>query len=110
VDPPALADTTEVANAAHRIILLSSVTLPRRVELNAAAYHVSALRGTMIPAYTRLDVGVTWQPIPSIELGVWGQNLTDARHVEYFGASTTRLEAVKRSVVAQVTWRAFARP
>jgi iron complex outermembrane receptor protein len=110
VDPPALADTTEVANAAHRVTLLSSVTLPRRVELNAAAYHVSALRGTAIPAYTRLDVGVTWQPNPCIELGVWGQNLTDARHVEYFGASTTRLEAVKRSVVAQITWRAFARP
>ncbi len=102
---PGHADLFEFDSPTHRASIVSSLTLPRQVEINAAVYRVGTLEGAGIPAYTRADLGATWRPISNLELGIWGQNLAGDRHVEFFGPRTTLLEAVKRTVVVQVTWR-----
>jgi iron complex outermembrane receptor protein len=102
---PGHVDLLEFDSPSHRAALVSSLTLPRRTEVNGALYRVGALESAGVPAYTRLDLGLTWRPRPHLELGVWGQNLTDERHVEFFGLRTEHRDAIKRAVVAQITWR-----
>lgn len=91
--------------------LRSDLDLPRHVGLHAAAYYVDqvvslegALR-TPVPAYVRLDLGVTWRPTASLELGLWGQNLIDNQHPEYYGYKPAPRTEVPRSVVGTVTWK-----
>jgi outer membrane receptor protein involved in Fe transport len=83
---------------------VSYVTLPKNVEVNGSIQYVGRLNAE-IDAYTRLDIGATWRPLSVIEFGVWGQNLLDAEHVEFFALSSPMRAAIPRSVVAQVTWR-----
>ncbi|HEV2694164.1 MAG TPA: TonB-dependent receptor [Verrucomicrobiae bacterium] len=89
----------------------SYVNLPQHVELDAAVYYVDAINaqfgdGTLaIPAYVRVDLGVTWRPTRWLEIGVYGQNLTDDSHPEMTGVKTTAVTEVPRSVMGRVTWR-----
>jgi iron complex outermembrane recepter protein len=85
--------------------VLSTFSLPQGVDLNVALHRMGALQRSGIPAYTRLDVGATWQATSYLELGFWGQNLTGDRHVEFVGLRTTEREWVRRGLVASVTWR-----
>jgi hypothetical protein len=84
---------------------VSYLSLPNHFELNGAAFYVGKLESNGIPAYGRADVGVTWRPSAAIELGVWGQNLLKARHVEFHQLSAPEPEALGRGVVAQIVWR-----
>jgi hypothetical protein len=43
-----------------------------------------------VPAYTRLDMGVTWYSGGSTRLSLRGQNLLDAGHAEASGAQVPR--------------------
>jgi hypothetical protein len=52
-----------------------------------------------------MDLGFVWHPTPSLEVGVWGQNLLDEGHVEFTNFSTTRRTEVPRSVQLKVTWK-----
>ena len=36
-----------------------------------------------IDSYLRLDLGMTWRPNATTELGFWGQNLLESTHEEY---------------------------
>ncbi|HEV2454610.1 MAG TPA: TonB-dependent receptor [Verrucomicrobiae bacterium] len=56
-----------------------------------------------IPSYVRLDLGLVWRPAKSLELGIWGQNLLQARHEEYLGDTTTLQIAVPRAIMAKIT-------
>lgn len=91
--------------------LRSYLNLPANWELNGALYHVDAITPqsggarAAVPAYVRLDLGVTWRPTPALELGVWGQNLTDRRHSEYASQESTLLTQVPRGITGRVTWR-----
>jgi iron complex outermembrane receptor protein len=89
----------------------SYLDLPHNVELNGAVYYVDqiapvvGLGVTHIPSYFRVDLGVTWRPIKSLEIGVWGQNLADDRHAEFSSYKTSLITEMPRSVVGKVTWR-----
>jgi hypothetical protein len=48
---------------------------------------------------------VTWRPLKSLEIGIWGQNLADNRHAEFTNYKTTVLTEIPRSVLGKVTWR-----
>ena len=91
--------------------LRSQLDLPMHLELNGAVYFVDqclapAITGEqLIPSYVRLDIGLVWHPAPCLELGIWGQNLLDDRHVEFPSATTTVLTEIPRSVLAKITWR-----
>jgi iron complex outermembrane recepter protein len=103
--PPMPGDNVGFDSPAHRFSVQSYLTLPKELELNGAAYYVGRLPSAKIDAYTRVDLGLVWRPAGAFELGIWGQNLLEARHVEFFAQTTPVREAVKRGVVAQITWR-----
>ncbi|GGK70368.1 TonB-dependent receptor plug domain-containing protein [Amphritea balenae] len=44
---------------------------------------ISSTSGNDIPDYTSVDAGVTWQVNPSLELGLYGRNLFDSKHLEF---------------------------
>jgi iron complex outermembrane receptor protein len=94
----------------HQVHVRSYLDLPHAVQLMGAAYYVSSvstfdgLATTEIPSYIRVDVGVTWRPIDSLEVGVWGQNLLDPGHPEFTSYQTSALAEVPRAIVGEVTW------
>jgi iron complex outermembrane receptor protein len=81
-------------------------------EWNAAAYFVDRLThqgptfDQAIPAYTRLDTGLTWKFREGLSLGIVGQNLLRDRHLEFedvFGAMQSG--QMRRSAYAKFTWK-----
>jgi outer membrane receptor protein involved in Fe transport len=105
---PFLGTGYEFDYARHRANVRSYVDLPFGVELNAFVSHVGALRARNVPAYTRVDTGLSWRATEAVRVGVWGRNLLDARHLEAREA-TAGLRYIRREAVAQVTWQ-FGRP
>jgi iron complex outermembrane receptor protein len=47
---------------------------------------------------------MTWRPTKSLELSIWGQNLLDDRHSEFFSFHTSFLTEIPRSVFGKITW------
>ena len=88
----------------------SYLDLPHNVELNGAVYYVDqvspifGLGETRIPAYVRLDLGLTWRPTKSLEIGIWGQNLLDGQHPEFTSENNSVITEIPRSVVGKITW------
>lgn len=91
--------------------LRSSLDLPYHLELNGAISFVDEFTapygvGEMnIPSYVRLDLGLIWHATKDLELGVWGQNLSEDHHVEFASYKTSLVTEVPRAVVARVIWR-----
>ena len=100
---------TEGESPRHQFQVRSYLDLPARAELNGALYYVdsitpqSGLGRVHVPAYVRLDVGLTWRPRESWLVGIWGQNLVDDRHLESGSSTTPSLTEVPRGVVAKVS-------
>lgn len=92
--------------------LRSHVDLTRRLAWNASAYFVDALEhqgplgNVRIPAYTRLDAGLTWKPLERFSLSVVGQNLLKDHHMEFEDINgSMQASQIKRSGYVQLTWR-----
>jgi iron complex outermembrane recepter protein len=90
--------------------LRSFLDLPFHIEQTTALTWVDALPSPFpgvpeVPAHTRLDVGFTWRPSESLEVGIWGRNLLEAHHLEFTGISTAQPAEVPRSFLGRVTWR-----
>ena len=91
--------------------LRSTLDLPAHLELSGAVFYVDQIEALYatgllrIPSYVRLDVGLVWHATESWELGLWGQNLLDDRHLEFPSSKTSLLTQVPRGVVARLTWR-----
>jgi iron complex outermembrane receptor protein len=101
----------EGALARHRVSLRSSFDLDARTRIDGWLRHVSALPGAAgsaarVDAYTTLDLRLAWRAAPAVELSLVGQNLLDAKHVEfepdYLRSQTL---AVRPSVYAKLLWR-----
>ena len=101
----------EAESPQQQFQLRSDLDLSRNVQLNAAAYYVDGVNSmastvaTPVPSYVRLDVGVTWRPTPSLELGLWGRNLLDNQHPESYSYRTPLRTEVPRTVLGTVTWK-----
>jgi iron complex outermembrane recepter protein len=106
---PFLHESIEFDSPTHRASLATYVMLPKNFEATGAAYYVGELKTAKIPAYTRVDLGLTWRALQSVELGLWGQNLLDDRHAEFSSSTSPQAEAISRSVVARITWRPAGR-
>ena len=108
---PTSHDTTSVAGAegsspVDSAQLRSHVALPHALSWDASVYFVDRLTDPVIPAYTRLDTGLTWQWNKKSSLSLVGQNLLKDVHEEFVdstGSAATTL--IKRSVFAKFTWR-----
>ncbi len=92
--------------------LRSHFDLHQGIAWDASAYFVDRLtnQGTsnnqVIPAYTRLDTGLTWKPLEKFSISVFGQNLLENYHAEFedkFGSMQS--SQIPRSGYAKVTWR-----
>jgi iron complex outermembrane receptor protein len=83
--------------------LRSALELPRNMQFDASVRHVSELPSPRVPAYTAVDLRFAWRPNDRFELSLTGQNVFDARHVE-FGNPLTASE-IERQVRLGLTWR-----
>jgi iron complex outermembrane receptor protein len=97
IDGPVL-PFEEDGSPKHLAQLRSYLDIGDDVEFNAALYHVDEVPFTGVDAYTRLDLGLSWRPTPSLRLDLWGQNLLDETHEEASGAQ------VPRTVFAMATY------
>ena len=86
----------------HRVSLRSLFDIGDDVELNVMLRHVSALPDPAVPAYTELDLCLTWRPRPPLELSLVGTDLLHSQHAE-FGPEATR-GLIRRAVAVQLTW------
>ncbi len=86
--------------------LRSSWDLPERQRLDLWLRRVGALAYPGIPAYSQLDLRYAWKPRPDLEVSVVGQNLLDARYVEFAADYIpSQVTAVCRSVYFKLDWR-----
>lgn len=97
-------------NPQNQFQIHSYLNLPHHIGVDAGIYYVdqiNALFGdasTTIPAYVRVDLGVTWRPRKTLELGIFGQNLLDDHHLETTSYKTTVLTEIPRSIMGRIIW------
>lgn len=97
-------------NPENQFQLRSYLDLPGNLQFNAAGYYVdhqvaaTGLGTTTIPAYFRLDLGLVWRPTKSLEIGVWGQNLTEGRHAEFPNLNSSVQTEIPRGITGRITW------
>ena len=68
----------------------------------------AALNGAIlgkVPEYTELDIRLTWQVRPNIELSLLGRNLLDSSHPEIGNNIDNSLRAIERDVQAMIQWQ-----
>jgi iron complex outermembrane receptor protein len=96
---------TEGSSPDHQAQLRSSVSLPRNVQWNTAAYFVDRLPAIAVPSYTRLDTSLIWDAGEHFSLSVVGQNLLRNLHPEFSGPDTTVLPGLmRRDAYAKIVW------
>ncbi len=64
--------------------LRSYLDIGQDLELNAAMYYVDEVEIQDAESYLRLDLGLTWHVNANLNLSLWGQNLLDNQHSEFF--------------------------
>jgi iron complex outermembrane recepter protein len=89
----------------HQIQLRSNLDLPRGWSFDSALYYVDELSALDVPAYTRLDLRIGWQPDPVWEFSLSLQNLLDDRHPEFAERTDAVPSEIPRQIYAQITWR-----
>jgi iron complex outermembrane receptor protein len=58
-----------------------------------------------VPSYTRVDTGLTWNWKQKVSLSVFGQNLLQARHLEFVDSEAGTLSTlIRRSWYARMAW------
>lgn len=92
----------------HQIQIHSFVNVTRRIDWDAAFYHVGRLRNGglgPVPAFNRMDTRLAWRAGEYLEFSIVGQNLFTPRHAEFHDAFEIHRTLIERSVFAKVTWR-----
>lgn len=103
-------ETSERANPRHQFQIRSYLDLSTQLQFNSALYYVGKIETTRdndyvpIDAYMRLDLGLSWSPVPNLTLEIWGQNLLDERHTEFGSFKTQTLTEIPRGVRGKITW------
>lgn len=88
----------------NRHLLLRSLFEPvRGLQIDSTFRYVSAIANQKLPGYAELDLRLSWQPKPSLEFSIAGQNLLHKSHAE-FGPPTSR-QQIERGVYGKVVWR-----
>ncbi|OLC94497.1 MAG: hypothetical protein AUH86_14360 [Acidobacteria bacterium 13_1_40CM_4_58_4] len=78
--------------------LRSHLSLPHGLAWDTTAYFVGRIADPVVPSYTRLDIGLTWQAGERLSFSVFGQNLLKNERLEYVDASqSTAFTLMKRS-------------
>jgi iron complex outermembrane recepter protein len=66
----------------HILNFRSYLNLPYNLELDTFYYFVSENKSRNIPAYSRVDVRLGWEPMKNVDLSFVAQNLLDETHPE----------------------------
>ncbi|MBI3896669.1 MAG: TonB-dependent receptor [Gammaproteobacteria bacterium] len=82
----------EGSDPQQQITLRSAYDYSRTWQFDATLYHCDELPTFDVPAYTKLDVGVTWLMRPRWQVSLVGQDLLDSHHPESAGTSTTEVQ------------------
>jgi len=86
--------------------LRSHLELANRWSWDTSAFFVDRIVFQQIPAYTRLDSGLTWRWKEGVTLSVVGQNLLHDHHLEFVDSTgAARSTEIKRSAYAKLTWQ-----
>jgi iron complex outermembrane receptor protein len=89
----------------NTVQIRSLLTLSRNVEFDQSLYYTARLPGGSIPGHARLDLRLAKRIGERTEISVVGQNLLQARTLEYGdSAGVIGTESV-RSVYGKITWR-----
>ncbi|HEY0455437.1 MAG TPA: TonB-dependent receptor [Verrucomicrobiae bacterium] len=107
IHPGALAKLGELNSAIpqQQARLRSYLDLPHNFELNSSIAYVDRLSNLKVSSYVRLDAGVIWRPLSSLELGIWGQNLLESRHWEFPSQLSSFRTEMPRSFFGKITWK-----
>ena len=96
----------------HMAQLRSHIEFTRGLAWDASAYYVDPLTdlgplgNVRVPAYTRLDTGLTWKPLERFSLSLVGQNLLKDHHLEFEDINGSMQSGeIKRAAYAKLTWR-----
>ncbi len=91
----------------HQGQVRASASLPHAIDLDATLFAVAAIPELTVPAWSRLDTRIAWQPRPSIELSLTLQNLLNRRHREFGGATSIvyQFSDIPRTAYGGLTWR-----
>ena len=99
-------DQDQDSSPRNQFNIRSSVEVTESIRFNTVLYYYDNVREGDVPAYTRLDAGLTYRPRQNVELSIWGQNLLDEHHAEavdtYFAAPSIEID---RGVYCVLTLR-----
>ncbi len=107
---PGSQDTTSVAAAegstpVNSAQFRSHLFLSHGVAWDMAAYFVGRIADPVVPSYTRLDTGLTWQAAERLSFSIFGQNLLQEERLEYVDTlGSTAPTLVKRGAYAKMRW------
>jgi iron complex outermembrane receptor protein len=102
--------TADSSSPQQQFQIRTYLDLPCNIEINGALYFVdqiSPLAGatvTPIASYFELDLGVSWRPTQSLEIGIWGKNLLQGEHPEFTSLGSPLITEIPRSVMGKITW------
>jgi iron complex outermembrane receptor protein len=96
----------EGSSPRNQFQIRSYFDLTRNLEFNTALYYVDDLKTGHIPAYARVDAGITWRPRESLSLTLGVQNLFLNQHSEFNdGLFFTTPTQVPRTYYAQLAYQ-----
>jgi iron complex outermembrane recepter protein len=98
-------DTLVRSNPHHQFVLRSAWDITADILLDATLRHMDDLPALNVPAYTVLDLGLSWRTTPSLELSLVGQNLLDSHHPEQAVVANGAGTEVQRGYYALARWR-----
>ena len=107
---PSSQDTASVAAAegsspVNSAQLRAHLALPHGLAWDTSAYFVGRIADPVVPSYTRLDAGLTWQAGERLSFSIFGQNLLKNERLEYVDTSqSTTFTLMKRSAYAKMRW------
>ena len=101
---PVTLSTLSGSSPAHQITLQTLLTFRHGVQLDPVYRYVSPRESLAVPAYHTADVRVGIPLGARLQLSIVGQNLLQARHVEWARDPGPNV-AIRRSVYARLMWR-----
>jgi iron complex outermembrane receptor protein len=107
LQPDASAD---LSSPQQQFQIRSYLDISRNVEFNGALYYTDQIAtksgSGMVPidSCVKLDLGLTWRPIKSLEIGLWGKNLLQDQHAEFGSQESALITEIPRSVMGKITW------
>jgi iron complex outermembrane receptor protein len=96
---------TTGSSPTHRLVLQSTLNLPKHFEFDQVYRYTSQLPAQAAGVYNALDARVGWHPNDRFEFSVMGQDLTRPYHAEILGGEPGGVVLIRRSFYAKVVWR-----